>query len=194
MDESICIINEGTDTEPNFLAETFAQANGSDLIVPPNYLESGRSSPEVLDLDHDGKQDILTGNTEGQLLFYRNTGSVAEPNFPEYQFVEADGIAIDLPSQPRSRPIVCDWTGDGCLDVLVGAGTGNVHLFEGVVFAGDLEPDGDVDLSDFATFAMWWLDSDCGSKDDCGGADILGDGDVLLDDFATLATNWLAGT
>ena len=72
-------------------------------------------------------------------------------------------------------------------------GLAKVHLFEGLVFAGDMEPDGDVDLADFAAFSAWWLDTDCGSKDDCGGADIGGDGEVLIDDFAELMANWLAG-
>ena len=157
-----------------------------------------RSSPCILDVDGDGKKDILTGNTEGQLLLYLNVGTDQAPVFSGYSLVESDGAAIDLPSSSplddvRSRPFVCDWTGDGYLDILVGAGTAKVHLYEGLVFAGDMEPDGDVDLADFAVFAPWWLDGDCGSKDDCGGADIDGDGDVLLDDFAAMAWNWLAG-
>ena len=186
-------INEGTDTEPNFLAETFVQNDGSDLVVP-----GLRSSPCILDVDGDGKKDILTGDTEGQLLLYRNVGTDQAPAFSGYWLVESDGARIDLPSSSssddvRSRPFVCDWTGDGYLDILVGAGTAKVHLFEGLVFAGDMEPDGDVDFADFAAFAPWWLEGDCGSKNDCGGADIYGDGDVLLDDFAAMAGNWLAG-
>ena len=45
--------------------------------------------------------------------------------------VEADGVPIDLPGIPRSRPYVCDWTGDGSLDLLVGAGDGIVRLYQG---------------------------------------------------------------
>ena len=188
-------INEGTDIAPDFVTVSYVQENGSDLTVP-----TGRSSPDVADLNGDGKKDILTGNTEGQLLIYLNVGTDAAPAFSGYLLVESDGQVIDLPSNTpsqwaRSRPFLCDWNNDGYWDVLVGWGQagGYTNIYLGLVFAGDMEPDGDVDLADFSTFAMWWLDSDCGSKDDCGGADILGDGDVLLDDFATLIQNWLAG-
>jgi hypothetical protein len=118
-------INEGTDTEPFYLFGTFAQEDGGDLTVL-----SSRSSPVISDLDDDGKKDILTGNTNGQLLFYSNIGSDDAPTFSGYEQVEADGIAIELAAS-RSRPYVCDWTGDGMPDVLIGASDGKVHLFQG---------------------------------------------------------------
>lgn len=120
-------VNEGTDTSPDFHVQAFAQANGADLSVP-----SGRSSPVILDLDDDGQKDLLTGNTDGQLLLYSNIGSDEAPSFDGYTAVESDGVPIDLPGIPRSRPFVCDWTGDGLLDVLIGAGDGKVHLYQGV--------------------------------------------------------------
>jgi hypothetical protein len=120
-------INEGSDTAPDFLIQTFAQENSLDLLVP-----SSRSSPDILDLDGDGKKDLLTGNTNGQLLLYINTSTDSDPFFSGYSLVESDGVAIDLPGTPRSRPFVCDWTSDGYLDVLVGAADGKVHLYQGV--------------------------------------------------------------
>ncbi len=120
-------LNEGTDDAPDFLSEMLAQAGAEDLVVP-----SERSSPAVLDLDGDGRKDLLSGNTDGQLVFYSNVGTDAAPAFAGYSFVEAGGLAIDLPGTPRSRPFVCDWTGDGLLDVLIGAGDGNIHLYQGV--------------------------------------------------------------
>jgi hypothetical protein len=125
-------INEGTDTAPDFLTETFAQENGSDLVVPPLLPTWGRSSPVIMDLDGDGNKDLLTGNTDGQLLLYSNVGTDAAPIFSGYSFVESDGVPIDLLDSPRSRPFVCDWTGDGYLDVLIGAGDGKVHLYQGI--------------------------------------------------------------
>lgn len=120
-------INEGTDTSPDFLVGTFAQENGSDLAV-----FSARSSPVILDLDDDGNKDLLAGNTNGQLLFYSNTGTDSSPLFSGYLLVESDGVAIDLSGYARSRPFVCDWTGDGYLDVLIGASDGKVHLYQGI--------------------------------------------------------------
>lgn len=124
-------LNEGTDAAPRFLQALFAAENGADLVVP-----SGRASPHVRDLDADGRKDLLAGNTEGELLFYRNTGTDAAPSFSGFVRVEADGVPIHLAGFPRSRPFVCEWTGDQFLDVLIGAGDGRVHLFPGVAGSG----------------------------------------------------------
>jgi hypothetical protein len=120
-------LNEGTDTAPDFRSVLIVQSGAGDLLVP-----SSRSSSVIWDLDDDGKKDLLTGNTNGQLLLYSNFGSDAAPLFAGYDAVESDGTPIDLPGTPRSRPSVCDWTGDGLLDVLIGSGDGHVYLYQGV--------------------------------------------------------------
>lgn len=118
-------LNEGTDSAPDFLATTYAQDLGADLVVP-----SARSSPAVIDFDGDGKKDLVCGNTNGQVLFYANTGLDAAPTFSGYVAVTSQGIPIDLAGTPRSRVFVVDWTGDRSLDLLVGAADGKVHLFQ----------------------------------------------------------------
>lgn len=185
-------INEGTDTEPDFLIKTFAKENGSDLLVPGQ-----RSSPDVFDADFDGKKDLLVGDTNGRLLFYSNVGTDSAPTFSGYSLVESAGVDIDLPSS-RSRPFVCYWTGDGYFgpidaypDVLIGASDGKVHLYEGIPEIGDLDGDGRVNFADFASFAIYWRQTNCG---ECGGADLANDdGKVDLDDLRQFAANWLSG-
>ncbi|MFH1614451.1 MAG: VCBS repeat-containing protein [Planctomycetota bacterium] len=177
-------INEGTDTEPDFVSETFVKLeDGNDLVVP-----SLRSSPDIIDLDGDGKKDILTGDTEGRLLFYSNIGTDAAPVFSDYWFVEADSVPINLPDQPRSRPFVCDWTDDGYFDVLIGAGDGKVHLYQSMAQVGDINKDYVVDLADFALFADYWMVSECGL---CGGVDFTNDHMVDLLDMEILVENYL---
>jgi len=163
----------------------FAKEDDQDLVVP-----SARSSPVVLDLDGDGKKDLLTGNTEGELLLYINVGTDAEPKFSGCLRVESDGVPINLAGTPRSRPFVCDWTGDGYLDVLVGAGDGKVHLYQSIGQVGDIDKDYDVDFVDFAWLSILWQKTSCGK---CAGADLTGDGNVDIQDVAELAANWLAG-
>ncbi|MFH1718307.1 MAG: dockerin type I domain-containing protein [Planctomycetota bacterium] len=174
---------------PSFNTSTtagiFVLEDGMDLVVP-----SKRSSPQILDLDGDGKKDILTGNTDGQLLFYRNVGTDAEPVFSGYSPMTSDGVPIDLPGSPRSRPFVCYWTGDGYPDVLIGAGDGKIHLYRGIPTPGDLDTDGDVDFTDFAVFAACWHYS---GDEKCSFADLTGDGKVDIDDLYVLAANWPAG-
>jgi len=179
-------INEGTDAEPDFLAQSYALLeNGSSLVVP-----GFRSSPDVLDLDDDGKKDILTGNTNGQLLFYSNAGTDTDPNFAGYQSVESDGVPIDLASS-RSRPFVCDFTADGYPDVMIGASDGEIHLYQSIPQPGDMDKDYDVDLHDFAIFALQWGEKDCGQ---CGGADIFDDDEINMLDIREIAKYWLEGT
>lgn len=171
-------------------AGTCVQENGSDLVVYGN-----RSSPVVVDLNGDGKKDLLTGNTYGQLRFYRNVGTDAEPSFSGYSRVKSDGVDIELSGSPRSRPSVCFWTGDGhfgpidgYFDVLVGAGDGKVHLYRGIPTSGDLDGDGDVDFGDFALFAVHWRHTGYGQ---CGEADLTDDGIVDSDDLRRFTENWL---
>jgi hypothetical protein len=120
-------LNEGTHDSPDFRTMQFVQDDGVDLVVP-----TWRSSPDVADLTGDSRKDLLTGDTAGQLLFYENTGSDASPSFSGYVLVESDGVPIDLPLSPRSRPFLCEWTDDGVPDVLLGAGDGLVRLYRGV--------------------------------------------------------------
>jgi hypothetical protein len=187
-------INEGTDTVPDFVTVSYVQENGADMMVTTE-----RSSPEVADLNGDGKKDILAGNTYGQLLLYLNVGTDESPSFSGYSLVESDGEEINLGGTQgvRTRPFVCDWNNDGYWDVLLGWGTsgsGWTSIYLGQVFAGDMEPtDGVVNFADFAAFAGWWLETDCGNKANCGGADIVVDGQVLFTDLMALAENWLSG-
>jgi hypothetical protein len=105
----------------------YAQDGGSDLVVP-----TLRSSPHVDYLDDDYNKDVLTGDTEGQILLYSNTGTDEAPVFSGYAFVDADGVPINLAGLARSRPYVCDWDNDGLSDLLVGADDGKIHLFRGI--------------------------------------------------------------
>lgn len=120
-------LNTGTDEAPDFEGQLYAQDDGSDLLVP-----SVRSSPHVLDFDHDGKKDVLTGNTNGELVFYSNVGTDETPIFSGYYLVEADSVTIDLPGTSRSRPFVCEWNEDDFPDVLIGYGDGLVRVYTGI--------------------------------------------------------------
>ncbi len=175
-------INQGSDAAPDFLAQTFAQNSGADLVVP-----TARSSPVVFDVDGDGKKDLLTGNTEGQLLFYANTGSDAAPSFSGYVAATAADVSINLPGTLRSRPAVCDWTGDGVADVLLGYGDGKVRLYRGTL-PGDLDCDGIVGFGDINPFVLFlsnfavWQQTYAGCPPQNG--DVNGDG--VYPDFADI--------
>ncbi|MBN1853920.1 MAG: VCBS repeat-containing protein [Pirellulales bacterium] len=169
-------LNQGTNTEPDFVSETIVQDLYGNLQVP-----SGRSSPALMDLTGDGNKDLLVGNTNGAILLYTNQGSDSMPSFSTYDYVIADGIAIDLPGVPRSRPFISDWTGDGLPDLLIGAGDGRIHLFQSVPEEADFDEDGDVDANDFAIWQSGFStingashgDGDADADRDVDGYDFL---------------------
>ncbi|MCD6394235.1 MAG: LamG domain-containing protein, partial [Planctomycetes bacterium] len=63
-----------------------------------------------------------------------------------------------------------------------------------VPYAGDSEPDDDVDVADFAAFAPWWMQTGCDAANAfCNGADIVPDGSIGPPDLMMLTANWLNG-
>ena len=119
-------INEKSNTNPVFQSGILAKSGTSDLSVP-----SIRSSPIFYDFDYDGKKDLICGNTDGNLLFYKNTNTAEAPVFSNFEKLKSLGSDIDL-SASRSRPSFCNWNNDVFVDVLIGASDGQVHLFRGI--------------------------------------------------------------
>lgn len=164
----------------------YVQANGRDLQV------SGmRSSPAVVDADGDGRKDLLSGNTNGAILFYQNVGTDSQPVFSGYTLVQSNGQPIDLAGSMRSRPAVCHWTGaeDGYWDLLVGYGDGKVRLYRGIPKPGDFDEDGALDADDFTVLAMA-LDQPVPTEG--SPADLNADGAVDDLDLRLFADLWLA--
>lgn len=172
-------LNEGTDASPDFLAETLVFDAGS------------RTSPVVRDLTGDGCKDVLLGNTEGEIRLYENTGTDAVPAFGDFLFVTSEGVCIDLSDDPRSRPWLGYWGGDGYLDMLVGDETGLVFLYEGLAVAGDCDRDADIDAADLATLGLNWAPGATDSN--WAEGDFDGDGDVDSTDLAQLGMHWSPG-
>lgn len=87
--------------------------------------------PNVVDWDGDGALDIVSGNSEGRLLFFKNAGSNVKPDFLPPEELKAAGEPIRLlpgyyvvqgPFEGAWGylcPTVFDWNGDGLPDVMV---------------------------------------------------------------------------
>lgn len=98
--------------------------------------------PTTIDWDGDGAVDILCGNSEGYVLFFKNIGSTDAPKFlPPTRLMAGDrllhvqaGYSGSLQGLQEARwgylsPNVADWNCDGLPDILTGDITGNFHVY-----------------------------------------------------------------
>jgi hypothetical protein len=109
--------NTNTDSQPLLAPGTLLMANGSTLSV------GYRATPYVHDWDEDGRPDLLCGNFDGYVYFFRNIGSVSAPIYAGgVQLQTTDGL---LDFGDRSAVRVLDWDDDGVKD-LVGSASYNV--------------------------------------------------------------------
>ncbi len=99
-------------------------------------------TPTTIDWDGDGVPDILVGNSEGHILFFKNIGSLDEPRFLPGVRLQAGGREIhveagyagSLQGLQEARwgylsPNVADWNGDGLPDIITGDITGNFMIY-----------------------------------------------------------------
>jgi hypothetical protein len=75
--------------------------------------------PALVDIDDDGDLDLFVGETSGTLNFYRNDGSLADPDFV---FVSDEYEGIDVGR--RCFPVFEDVDADGDYDLLLGRAKG----------------------------------------------------------------------
>lgn len=106
------------------------------MMTKGNIYPGSLSVPSVADWDGDGALDILSGNSEGRLLFFKNRGTNAEPAFGDYEYVCSDGEPICFRAGyyevqgPLEAgwgylcPNVVDWNQDGLLDVVFSTNEG----------------------------------------------------------------------
>ena len=80
-----------------------------------------------MDLDNDGRSDVISGSWPGELYFFRRqtdgTFAAAE------QLKDKSGKPINMGS--ASTAFAIDWNGDGALDLLLGNLVGEIYLLPG---------------------------------------------------------------
>ena len=112
-------------------------AEGQPIMMEKGHIYPGSLSvPSVADWDGDGALDIVAGNSEGRLLFFKNYGTNAAPAFGNYEYLCSDGEPICFRAGyyevqgPLEAgwgylcPNVVDWNGDGLLDVVFSSNEG----------------------------------------------------------------------
>lgn len=121
------------------------------------------ANPTFVDIDGDGDLDALVGNFDGNILFYKNTGTSTNPIF-------AAGITNPFGLSNISysvNPIFADIDADGDLDAFVGNRDGNTLFYKNMGTASspvfsplETNPFGLSDVGSHATPTLGDIDGD----------------------------------
>ncbi len=84
------------------------------------------NSPDLVDINGDGKFDLVFGTASGPLNYYVNTGTPEEPSWQVN--TSLFGGVIDAGS--ASNPFFYDYDGDGDLDMFTGSQLGDIKYYE----------------------------------------------------------------
>jgi hypothetical protein len=91
-----------------------------------NFIDVGKYSiPAFADLDLDGDFDLLVGNGEGKIFFFRNFGT---PQVDSFVSITDYYDSIDVGG--RSAPFLCDVECDGDPDLFIGEAEGGIHFYK----------------------------------------------------------------
>jgi hypothetical protein len=86
-------------------------------------LQGARTTLAAADFDHDGKVDLIVGDTYGKVRYYRNLTGGSHPIFAKPELIADVGS--------RLVPTIADWNGDGWPDVILGSNRTYVVLNSG---------------------------------------------------------------
>ena len=126
---------------------------GDDPFDPGSYIDTGpllgesckvkqegHFRPSPVDADHSGLMSLLSGDMIGRITLNRNIGTAARPAFARAErmtdardrefLLRREDIVHDNNSEflwGMLKPTLCDWDGDGRLDIILGNNTN--HLF-----------------------------------------------------------------
>lgn len=128
-------LNSGTNADPQFRDYQLMQAGNGHLKVV-------HAHPVIFDLDQDSLKDLVCGNENGYIYFFKNHGTNQAPYFyPEYEtLITVDSTFLD--AYTNSRIHICDWTEDGDPDIILGGQDGYVWLCENALNSGIKENSG----------------------------------------------------
>jgi len=118
-------LNRGTNSAPVFKNYIVLRASGKQI-------NRYRVNPRIYDLDQDGLKDLILGENDGCVYFYKNIGSNIHPVYSaQYEALKTVNDAI-INVHYGSRFDIIDWTLDGDPDLLISGFDGYIQLYENI--------------------------------------------------------------
>ncbi len=92
------------------------------------------ATPLLYDMDTDGKLDLIAGNQNGKVYYYRNKGTTTSPNFilEDSFFGEIDVRRYGYGSASFAVPCIVDLNKNNNYDLLVGSQSGYLYYYPDV--------------------------------------------------------------
>ncbi len=101
------------------------------------------AKPQIIDLNKDGKSDLVIGRKNGTLAYYENNGTTSNANFTSAPTIDSLG-GVDVSEvffsggqyipggNGYSSPFIYDINNDGNYEMLVGSNNTGIHFYLGV--------------------------------------------------------------
>jgi hypothetical protein len=127
------------DSVPQFLPPVYFRQKADEVKV------GALATPFSVDWDNDGDEDIISGNTAGDIVFIENLNGGNPPKFAKPKQLCANGKPIRImagyngsiqgPCEEKwgyTTPTVADWDGDGLKDIVINSIFGKIVWYKNI--------------------------------------------------------------
>jgi hypothetical protein len=90
------------------------------------------AAPQLIDVDKDGLLDLISGDIDGHVFYYRNGGTRTSPIYQANAPDTLGGLDLNSIFPARTTPRLADFNADGKWDLAVGEMGGRLILFDNI--------------------------------------------------------------
>lgn len=105
------------------------------FVLVPGYYQNidvgSNSAPQLIDVDRDGKIDLIVGEQSGNINYFRNTGTAAAPIF-SLTSNNFGGVDVNAPMSISGFSIPNLWDNNGVYQLLVGSERGFIYRYDNI--------------------------------------------------------------